>query len=130
MEIHLDETAVSEAVRAVAGEAITAGIGSWEMKEAARKAAEKAVADIGLVTLLTDAVTAVVREQAPRLVLEAAQAAAPAISMAVQQAVIEQGVGLLYALRHRGGYQDEHTRDLTIREIRATLTGAMKGDAA
>ena len=125
MEIHLDETAVSEAVRAVAAEAITAGIGSWEMRQAVRLAAEKAIENLGLLALMTEAITAIVRDQAPAMVAEAARAAAPAISMAVQHAVIEQSVGVLYALRHRGGYQDDASRTVVMNEIRATLTGAM-----
>lgn len=125
MQITLDESAVAEAVRAVASEAIVAGIGSWEMKQAVRLAAEKAVENIGLLALMTEAVTAIVREQAPAMVVEAARSAAPAISLAVERAVLEQAVGVLYALRTRGGYRDEHERARTEKEIRDELEAAM-----
>lgn len=121
MQVEIDAQVVTEAVQSVAQKALTEAINNWEIAKGAREAVAKSIEDIGLVKMISDALSEQVRASAEALVARAASAAVPAIEAAVTAMVREQAVGVLYALRAGGGYVERNQEAAIKQEIRASL---------
>lgn len=98
MKIELDQAALSSAIAERVGQALRDGVDSWELKQATHDAVKSSLLDANLPSMLREAATAAVIEDAPALIADVVNDMRPALASAMSALIEESCAAMMYGL--------------------------------